>query len=67
MADAVKTKDIPGHQAILALEAAKKQRVGQKGVIEASLAGKKFGDLTAQEKDELLKALALRFSLIDPD
>ena len=67
MADAVKTKDIPGHQSVLAVEVIKKQRAAQKAVIEMSLVEKKFADLTVQEKDDLLKALALRFNLIAPD
>ena len=67
MASAVKTKDLAAHQTVLAVETAKKRAINQSETVSAPLAAKKFADLTSQEKDDLLKSLALRFNLIAPD
>lgn len=67
MADAVKTKDLVGHQALLEAEAAKRRSIEQGEALAEALREKKFADLTSEEKDDLLKVMALRFNLIAPD
>ena len=67
MAKAIKTKDLSAHQARLAVETAKKRGKGQAKALCDSWQGKTFSELTGQEKDDLLKAIALELGMIAPD
>lgn len=51
------TKSIPGHAERLAKKAARLNR-------QAASKGKTFEELDAEEKDNLLKELAVRFGLV---
>jgi len=63
----VKTKSIPSHQAKLAAAAKHAQRsAGAQGAL-AGISNKKFAQLSGPQKDALLKAIALRLELIEPD
>lgn len=64
---ATKADSIPGVS-----EYKKDRRNRNRGVIQAKtmiseLKQKSFDELTGQEKDDLLKAIALRFHMIQPD
>ena len=58
MAAAKSTKDTPEHIARIARERARKSR-------EDAFRGKKFSDLNAPQKDELLRVIAVRLNLIE--
>lgn len=62
MAQAKRTKDIPGWAAEQAAKKAKKAREDGR---KSGLSGKVFEDLTGNEKDTLLKALAVKAGLIE--
>jgi len=59
---AIRTKDIPEWAAKKAEAKTKKDR---KDARDATFAGKTFEDLNNQEKDALLKAIAVRMQLIE--
>jgi hypothetical protein len=67
MAAAIKTKDLPKHQAKLEIIVARKRAKNQSEAIRDAWSTKRFVDLNGQEKEELLKAIALELGMIAPD
>jgi hypothetical protein len=65
MRDSVKIKDHLSAKDVLKDSVARKGRGQRVSAARESLAGKKFVDLTAGEKDSLLQALAIRAGLIE--
>ena len=65
MAEAIKAKDLPEAVAFRASE--NKKRASAKKLDDATTEfdGKLFADLTGQEKDDLLKALAISAGIIE--
>lgn len=62
MATALKTKDIPGRQAAIDAKKAAKQR---KETRVSSFSGSTFEQLTAPQKDALLKHLAVQAGVVE--
>lgn len=65
MKDSVKLKNHSSAEAVLGDGSAKKRRAAKIASGRASFAGKKFSELTPEEKDGLLQALAIRAGLIE--
>ena len=63
----VLTKDIKEHSDKKKAEKRLRKQERQSKQIRKTTKKKKFADLTPAEKDDLLKALALRLDLIKPD
>ena len=67
MANAIKAKDLPHHQARVAVAQNKGKRGKQGKQVAEPLESKTFDQLTGADKDNLLKAIALKLDLIAPD
>lgn len=65
MAKAINTKAIASHQAAEEVAATNKKKRAVVSTTATKLKAKKFSLLTAQEKDELLRAVALQLGLIE--
>ena len=67
MANAIKSSDIPAHQAKKEKAQKRKKSKKQRDEVAVSFADKTFAELKNKDKDDLLKAIALELGLIAPD